>query len=301
MLQYVDKEKIPEEAFLPVEFPVKRDYYAEEPVPDNIFNVFRHQFFYDSTVLDAVIEERDISPDDYIREKITFNAAYNDERVTAYLYLPKNSEPPFQTVLFFPGSYALSASEFDDNGIWYFDFLLKNGCAVMYPVIKGTFERDVDEERPHFRSHQYTDVLVTWVKDFSRSVDYLETRPDIDTSKLGYMGHSWGGNMGGVIPAVEPRLKLSVLIVGGLFWSEFYPEADPINYIPRVTIPVLMLNGKYDATFPFEATVKTFYDLLGTPDSDKRLFISDTDHWIPKADIIRETLDWMDRYFGPVN
>ena len=170
----------------------------------------------------------------------------------------------------------------------------------MYPVVKGTFERDVDEERPHFRSHQYTDVLVTWVKDLGMSIDYLETRPDIDTSKLGYHGHSWGGTMGGIIPAVDPRIKLSVLIVGGLSWSEFYPEADPINYLPRVTIPVLMLNGKYDATFPFETTVKPFFEFLGTPESDKRLFISETDHWIPKVDMIRETLNWMDRYFGPV-
>lgn len=132
-------------------------------------------------------------------------------------------------------------------------------------------------------------------------MDYLETRQDIDTGKLGYLGHSWGGSMGGIIPSVEPRLKLSVLIVGGLDWREYYPEADPINYLPRVTIPVLMLNGKYDATFPFEATVKPFFEFLGTPESDKRLFISDTDHWIPKADIIRETLEWMDMYFGPVN
>jgi len=299
-VQYMDKDKIPEEAFLPVEFSAKRDYYAEEPVADNIFEIFRHQILYDSMALDAVIEERDNSPDDYIRERITFNAAYDDERVTAYLYLPKNSEPPFQTWLFFPGSYALSASEFDDDGIWFFDFLIKNGCAVIYPVYKGTFERNDGEEIPWGRTHQFTNWAVKWVKDFSRSVDYLETRPDIDSGKLGYLGHSWGGTMGGIIPSVEPRLKLSVLIVGGLSWREYYPEADVFNYLSRVTIPVLMLNGKYDSSFPFETTVKPFYDFLGTPDSDKRLFISETDHWIPKVDMIRETLNWMDRYFGPV-
>ena len=85
-----------------------------------------------------------------------------------------------------------------------------------------------------------------------------------------------------------------------LTWREYYPEADLINYLPRVTIPVLMLNGKYDATFPFETTVKPFFEFLGTPESDKRLFISESDHWIPKVDLIRETLGWLDTYFGPV-
>ncbi len=37
-------------------------------------------------------------------EKITFDATYNNERMEAYLYLPKNGVKPFQTIIFFPGS-----------------------------------------------------------------------------------------------------------------------------------------------------------------------------------------------------
>ncbi|MBL7111056.1 MAG: dienelactone hydrolase family protein [Bacteroidales bacterium] len=183
---------------------------------------------------------------------------------------------------------------------WFFDCLLKNGRAVIYPVYKGTFERNDGLEIGTRLSHQYTDWMIKWVKDLSRSIDYLETRADIDTSKIGYLGHSWGGRLGGLIPAVEHRIKLSVLITGGIGGDQSYPEADPFNYIPRINTPVLMLNGKYDATFPFESTVQPFYDLLGTPEPDKRLVVTETDHWIPKQDFIRETLDWMDKYFGPV-
>jgi dipeptidyl aminopeptidase/acylaminoacyl peptidase len=170
----------------------------------------------------------------------------------------------------------------------------------MYPVYKGTYERN--NEEVIWEGHQYTEWLIRWVKDFSRSIDYLESRNDIDTAKLGYYGHSWGGRIGGIIPAVESRLKVIVLITGGFnsWYSRDYPEADEINYVPRIRIPALMLNGKYDMTFPYETTVKPFFNLLGTPEKDKNLVVYETDHSVPKSEMIKETLNWLDRYLGPV-
>ena len=65
------------------------------------------------------------------------------------------------------------------------------------------------------QSHQYTEWLIKWVKDFSRSIDYLETRPDINQLNLDIMGIAGEEILGGIIPAVENRLAVSVLIVGG--------------------------------------------------------------------------------------
>jgi dipeptidyl aminopeptidase/acylaminoacyl peptidase len=78
------------------------------------------------------------------------------------------------------------------------------------------------------------------------------------------------------------------------------PEADQINYVSRIKIPTLMLNGKYDYTFPYEKTVKPFFDLLGTPEKDKKLFLYETDHYVPKNEMIKEVLNWCDTYLGPV-
>ena len=75
-------------------------------------------------------------------------------------------------------------------------------------------------------------------------------------------------------------------------------------YRPAVTgvkIPILMLNGRYDAKFPYETTVKPMFDLLGTPDEDKSLKLYDTDHYIPRNELIKESLSWLDKYLGPVN
>jgi hypothetical protein len=301
-VRYPDKGRIPESAFQKVEYEGPRDYSKEKPVPENIFMIYKNQFLYDNKPLDAKIETTDESPQDWKTERITFNAAYGNERVISYLFLPKNQPPPYQTIIFFPGSYSRTDKDLINNVFanWFTDYFLKSGRAVMYPIYKGTYER-IDEPIV-WDGHQYTEWLIRWVRDFSRSVDYLETRKDIDTAKLAFYGHSWGGIMGGFIPAVEDRLALSILITGGFSSgnSGNYPEADAINYVPWIKMPVLMLNGKYDMTFPYETTVKPFFNLLGTPEKDKRLVLYETDHGVPKSEMIKETLNWLDRYFGPV-
>jgi len=182
----------------------------------------------------------------------------------------------------------------------YLSALVKNGRAVVYPIYKGTFERGdeilagLDEN-----SHQYAEYFIKMVKDLKRCIDYLETRPDIDTGKLAYLGFSWGAKFGAIIPAVEERLKVSVLNAGGL-WDYGRPEIQPINYVGRIKIPTLMLNGKYDMSFSYELSVKPMFDLLGTPPDQKELKLYPTDHVTPRTEFIKETLNWLDKYLGPV-
>jgi eukaryotic-like serine/threonine-protein kinase len=299
-VQYIDKEKIPEDSFQPIEYNGERDFTKEKPVADNIFAVYKNQFLYDSIDLNAIIEEIDSNYEDWSIEKISFNSAYGKERVIAYLFLPKHTSPPFQTLIYWHGLNSISEKSLIKTGWeWQFDFILKSGRAVMFPVYKGTFER-INENEPFTSSgHKYTDWVIKTVKDFRRSVDYLDTRPDIDTSKLGFYGNSWGGMMGGIVPAVEDRLKVNILLTPGL-WGGALPEVDEINYIPRVKIPTLMLSGRYDFTFPLENNVKPFFKLLGTPDKDKQLIIYETDHYVPKNEMIKEVLGWCDKYLGPV-
>jgi cephalosporin-C deacetylase-like acetyl esterase len=305
-VKYAAKDSVPPSSTQPVEFSEGRDFYKEKPVPDDVFRMFKNQFKYDSIPLDQVVEQQDSSSDDWIVERISFNAAYNNEREIAYLFLPRNIPPPYQTLILFPGANAILEKGPLNvrDAKFIMDFLVKTGRAVLYPIYKGTYERKDGMTfalRRSSQSHIYTEWLIKWVKDFSRAVDYLETRPDINTAKLGYYGASWGGALGGIIPAVEDRLKVSVLIIGGFHpWNSAFPEADVRNYVPRVKIPVLMLNGKYDMIFPYEKAVKPFFDLLGTNEKDKRLYVYETDHFVPKSEMIKETLNWLDKYLGPV-
>ena len=285
-----------------------RDFYREKPVPDSIFQVYREQFSYDKTDLKARVESRQESSQGWIQEKITFDAAYGNERVIAYLFLPKSAAPPYQTVIYFPGSASVYQKSSNDLGDYYefpmfLSFIVKNGRAVLYPVYKGTFERGNDTLAALLEgdgnSHQYTELMIQEVKDLKRCIDYLETRQDIDSNKLAFYGMSWGGELGAIIPAVEERLKASVLVAGG-FAAIGRPEANQINYVTRVKIPTLMLNGTYDTILPRETSSKPMFDLLGTSVEHKQQKLYETDHVPPRNEYIKETLAWLDRYLGPV-
>ena len=305
---YLDRDAIPQAMFERKELESPRDFRLEEPVPDSVFQIYRTQFEYDRSELESVVEERDDTSEDWIRERVAFNAAYDSERVIAYLYLPRNAEPPYQSVIYFPGSLAVGG-KYPSEGGWEFDraldFLVKNGRAVVFPFYKGTYERtgDCDHDK-HWpideHRHAYTEYLVKWVKDFRRSVDYLETRADFDSEKIAFLGFSWGGVVGTIIPAVERRIKANILYLGGLVDNAALPEASGLNYISRIESPTLMLNGKYDVHFPPETSVRPAFELLGTPEEDKRLVVYETDHFIPKQEVIKESLAWLDRYLGPV-
>lgn len=283
-----------------------RDYYAETPVSDEVFEVYRQMYAYDRTPLNAVVIRSDTTAT-YVRERIEMDAAYGGERLTAFLFLPRagRGSPPYQAVVFFPGSNDIYKRSYDDLGIGMLDFMLRSGRALIYPIYKGTYERgsdlrsDIQDE-----SNLYRDHVIAWAKDLGRSIDYLETRADIDAARLAYYGISWGGVMGGIMTAIEPRFRASVLVVGGLEMQATQPMVDPFHFLPRVTVPTLMLNGRYDSFFPIETSQMPFFENLGTPEADKKILITESNHFVTsyQANLaIRETLNWLDRYVGTVD
>jgi dienelactone hydrolase len=146
----------------------------------------------------------------------------------------------------------------------------------------------------------YRDMVVQWSKDLGRTIDYLETRSDIDAGKVGYYGISAGATAALPIVAVEPRLKAVVLLSGGLQSLRRPPETDPINFAPRITAPTLMLNGRDDFIFPLDTVARPLFTLLGAPADRKRHAIHEGGHLPPLNELIRDVLGWFDQYLGPV-
>ena len=303
---YLEPTKIPKSAFEVVKTEESPDFYKMKPVPDSVFQIYMEQFSYDKTNLDARVEWRNDSSKDWIQEKITFKATYENERIIAYLFLPRNARSPYQTVVYFPGSNAIgeqSSENLDKSNAFevWISFIVKTGRAVLYPVYKGTFERSDDKyASADANSHLASEWMVKIAKDFKRCIDYLETRPDIDCKKVAFYGVSWGGAMGAFISAVEGRLRTSILQVGRLNGSG-RPETNDINYVGRVKLPTLILSGRYDMTQPYETNVKPLFDLLGTAKEDKLLRVYETDHNLPRNEVVKEMLAWLDKYLGPVN
>jgi eukaryotic-like serine/threonine-protein kinase len=290
-----------EQAKLPVQYPNLSAPGDPKPCSDEVFQSIKRQYDYNKSALQPTIEPAENISIDTRREKVSFNAAYGDERMIVYLFLPRTGKAPFQTVVYWPGSSALqlhSMADYHGTGDT-FESHTKNGRAFVFPVLQGTFERMTPPEQQDRTTA--IEMAIMHAKDFRRTIDYLETRPnDFDINKLAYEGRSWGGVWGGILPAIEPRIKVAVLISGGLHF-DYPPEYSQFNFAPRIKIPVLMQGGKYDALSPVESRQQPLLKLLGTAEKDKQLKIYETGHavWF-KNEMRKDELDFLDKYLGPV-
>jgi dienelactone hydrolase len=267
-----------------------------EPVSDELFASFLAMGGYDPGPLDATIDARDESAEHWIIETVSFAAAYGGERVPAYLLLPKKVSPPFQAVIYDPpGSSNLQPSRDDLRQAisLYMRHILRSGRAVLYPVLKGTYDRRPAVPDPSLGAKR--------VYDLNRSLEYLESRADIDADRIAYAGVSSITGAYFVRPGFE-RLKALILVAGGLSSGAPPPHLDTVNYAPRVRIPVLMINGRYDYGLPVETSIEPLFRLFGAPEADKKLLLYDSGH-VPQPALlwIKEALDWLDRYLGPVS
>jgi len=278
-----------------------RDYASEKPASPEVAQAYLRVYAYDRLPLDARVEETDDSADRWRKEKVSFTAAYGGERVTAYLLTPRAGHPPYPVVLLFPGSNAIhERSSKTLPGMRLLSPILRSGRAVLYPVYKSTFERgdalDSDYQAP---TTFYRDHVIMWAKDLGRSLDWIATRPDLDAKRVAFYGASWGAFLGPLMLAVDERLKVGVLVGGGLEAQEALPESDPFQFLGLVHQPVLMVNGRYDFFFPVEETQVPMFKGLGTPAKDKRHVVLEAGHVPPNDVLTQEVLDWLDRYLGP--
>ena len=109
---------------------VARDFSRKRPVADDVFAAYRTLYSYDKADLAARAEESDDSGKDWRVEKVSFAAAYGGERMPALLYLPKHGKPPYQAVVFFPGSNTISLRSTTAINPRSFDFVIKSGRAL---------------------------------------------------------------------------------------------------------------------------------------------------------------------------
>jgi formylglycine-generating enzyme required for sulfatase activity/tRNA A-37 threonylcarbamoyl transferase component Bud32/predicted esterase len=289
---------LPENAMQPV-YRVVRDFTKIKPANDDVFRGYKVMYDYGKTPLNAkdsgVVKE---TPD-WREEKVVIDAAYNGGRFAVYLFVPKRAKPPYQTVLFLPSArvYNMPPDSSNLGDTEFFDYIVQSGRAVAYPVWLGTYERPVNY------SMKNTALVTAWYKDAARTLDYLETRKDIDSSRLAYLGVSMGAADGAIVSTLlQDRLKTAVWLDGGYFlWP---PEVgnDQVDFVSRMKKPVLMVNGRYDYVFPLNESQTPMFNMLRTPAADKSHVVLDTPHEVTEQRpmLVRTVLAWLDKYLGKV-
>jgi hypothetical protein len=115
------------------------------------------------------------------------------------------------------------------------------------------------------------------------------------------LGDRWGGQFGAVIPAVDDRLKASIILYGGLTGlPDDPPESDFRNYLAHVKVPTLILAGRNNLEYPLERAVRPMLNLMGTPMDRKNLIIYEDPYSAPHYEFVKESMAWLDRYLGAV-
>ncbi len=220
----------------------------------------------------------------YTLFKVSFDST-NGERVPALMYIPSEAKPPYPCVIVLHGY----------GGNKGFTGLFASAFIPMGYAVIG-----IDIEYHGDRKEEGKDVFSTDVKDdvrslhqtivdLRRTVDYLESRGDIDAKRIGYIGTSLGGFLGAVFSGVDKRIKTSILIVGGGNWekmilksqvppfkiikSDFCNNKDfcikdfaskmdviePLNFVGLISPePLLMINCKNDKYVPKETAEELF-------------------------------------------
>lgn len=182
------------------------------------------QFDYDaSQPLD--VRERSVEEREGLAIHDLSYASPNGGRVPAFLVLPEGAGP-FPAVVFQHGGGA-DRRDFLSHALE----MARRGAASLLP--SAPFARP-GPDTPARGGPGDRDINVQTVVDLRRGVDLLVSRPDIDPTRLAFVGHSFGATIGGILAGVERRIGSFVLSAGRPAPSEFvqtskHPWADSLR------------------------------------------------------------------------
>jgi pimeloyl-ACP methyl ester carboxylesterase len=164
--------------------------------------------------------------------------------------------------------------------------------------------------------HPGSTGLGKWVADARRVVDFIETLPDADASRIGIIGHSLGGKMALYAAAFEPRIRATVsseLGVGFRMsnYEDYWYLGDKLGSAPAGTDqhellalvaprPFLLIGGdEYDKqeSWHYINAARAVYDLSGNGRNIGYLN-HHTGH-TPTPDAVSAAFDWLDHFLKP--
>ena len=253
----------------------------------------------------------------YVAYKLYYRSVAG-QTVPAVLTVPKGGEPPHPCIVFLHGYGGRK-----EDGLKLADVFSAHGYAVF--SIDAPFHGERSEPGRVLYSpdlEEFKANVVQTVLDLRRGVDFLETRDEVDSRRIGYGGGSMGGIIGALFVSVEPRIKAAVIVVGGgnlplmiresRHYStppirarleklgityeelgEILAPIDPLNFIhlfsPR---PIQFHCGLYDDIVPAE-TQRQLAEKAGEP---KEVYWYEAGHGIPPEPMLKRVLTFFDKH-----
>ena len=119
------------------------------------------------------------------------------------------------------------------------------------------------------------------VADVALAHSLLAARPEVDESRIGLTGISWGGYLTCIAAGVDPRSRFAVPVYGCGHYQDcpafrvglepLGPERmqrwldlwDPFAYLPRAEMPMMWVTGTNDSAYPLHAVQKSYRMISG--------------------------------------
>lgn len=206
------------------------------------------QFHYDSQIPLDIREQK--LPDKYGISVFDISfASVNNKRVDAFLLLPRG-KGPFPVVVFVHWGFG-SRSQFLEEA----NLLAQFGVASL--LVNSPF----GDSKDHF---------IQTVINLRRAVDLLVSYQLIDPVRIGYVGHSWGGTLGGILAGVETRIKAYVLIAGFPSYAEYANRKDleqfaGVLYVGHSSPAALMFQFADEDAFVSREAGERYFNAGGEP------------------------------------
>lgn len=243
---------------------------------------------------------------DHVLHHVTYLSTH-DSMVTGLLSRPKPAPGPVPVIIFLHGLRDSKSEDYMQVGNRIF---LRNGYAVLRIDAQNHGERKRHEfELDLTRGYPYWSrgVAIQTVFDLRRAVDFIASRPELDSSRLAFFGASFGGLVGTVFVGIDERVKAAALALAGgglnlMFGAqgaspkvdEFLSVVEPLNFVGRISPrPLLMLNAKRDETVP-PIAARWLYAKAGEPKDI--IWYDSRHHEIPMEQAFGEAVNWFDRH-----
>ena len=263
------------------------------------------------------IKENGVEDRDGLKVHDISYASPKGGRVTAYLVVPPG-KGRLAGLLFMHGGNGNRSSLMPGALV-----LARTGavCLLIDSPLNGARAVPGEKLSDFTKPEQTRAAMIQTVVDLRRGVDLLLSRADVDPARIGYLGASYGGSIGGVLAGVEKRIRAYALMVGIGSLGDFarlspHPTAvetrkligpekidanlammedvAPIHYIGHAApSAVFFQNGRKDAFMPIPSVER--YHAAGSEPKLIRWY--DAGHGLDAA-AFRDRADWLSKQIG---
>ncbi|MCK5209829.1 MAG: acetylxylan esterase [Cyclobacteriaceae bacterium] len=237
---------------------------------------------------------------------VTFQSVHN-QKVTALLTVPKESPAPHPVIILMHGAGDRKTVDYVETGN---DYFLKSGYAILRLDIANHGDRLVDDYDFSFTDgYRYwtRDIVIQTVFDLRRAVDFIQTRKELDSNRIGYYGISLGGIIGTIFSGVEPRVKVPVIALAGggmhlmfgmdalsVDTKDYLSMIEPLNFVEKIAPrPLLMINAENDDIVP-PMMSKLMFKTAKEP--KEILWYPSKHHDIPVDKVYPDGVRWFQEY-----